>query len=74
MKIAADVLTFTLAKIINLSLKLSVFPEECEIAMLKPLFKKGSKTDSRNYRSISLVSVLFKFVEESKHYQADDYL
>ena len=43
-----------LGNIINLSKKLSAFPEECEIAKLKALFKKGASTDPKNYRPISL--------------------
>ena len=31
-----------LAKICNLSIKYSIFPSDCKIAKLKPLFKKGS--------------------------------
>ena len=52
LKEAADVLSYLRSKIINLSIKLSVFPEECKIAKLKLLFKKGSKTDSKNYGPI----------------------
>ena len=50
----AEVLALPLGNIINLSIKLSTFPEECKIAKLKPIFKKGARTDPRNYRSISL--------------------
>ena len=38
LKEAADVLTYPLAKIINLSVKLSVFLEEFKTVKLKPLF------------------------------------
>ena len=40
LKEAADVLAYPLFRIISLSVKLSVFTEEHEIAKLKPLFKK----------------------------------
>ena len=40
----AEVLVLTLRNIINLSVKLSTFPEECKIAKLKPIFKKGART------------------------------
>ena len=32
----------------NLSLTLGSFPDTCKIAKVKPLFKKGSKTDPLN--------------------------
>ena len=33
-----------ISQIYNLSIKYSIFPSDCKIAKLKPLFKKGSKT------------------------------
>ena len=41
----AKVLALPVRNIINLSIKLSAFPEECKIAKLKPKFKKGARTD-----------------------------
>ena len=46
----AEVLALPLGNIINLSIKLSTFPEECKIAKLKSIFKKGARADPRNYR------------------------
>ena len=34
-------LVYPLSKITNLSVKLSIFPEECKIGKLKPLSKKS---------------------------------
>ena len=42
---------------------LGSFPDACKIAKIKPLFKKGSKTDSSNYIPISLLSLLSKAFE-----------
>ena len=39
----AEVLALPLRNIINLSIKLSTFPEECKITKLKPIFKKGAQ-------------------------------
>ena len=38
----AVVLALLMRNIINLSVKLSTFPEECKIVELKPIFNKGA--------------------------------
>ena len=45
----------------NLS-KQSLFPDQCKIAKLNPLFKKGFKSSSVNYKPISLSSVVPKTI------------
>ena len=59
-----DALCVPLRQICNLSLKLATFPKECKIAKLKPLFKKGSSTDAKNYRPISLLPQISKILEK----------
>ena len=44
----------SLCNLLILSIKQSLFPDQL-IEKLKPLFKKGSKTDPNNYRLISLL-------------------
>ena len=73
LKEAADVLVYPLSRIIYLSVKLSAF-SECKIATLKPLFKKGSKTDPKNCRPISLLPLVSKIILKLVHYQLQDYL
>ena len=68
------VLALPLRNIINLSIKLSTFPEECKIAKLKPIFKKGARTDPKNYRPISLLPLVSKIIEKSIHFQIEDLL
>ena len=58
LKEAADILVYLLAKIVSLSIKVSELPVECQTAKLRQLFKKDSTTDPRNYRSISLLSLV----------------
>ena len=50
----AEVLTVPLRNIINLSIKLSTFPEECKIANLKPIFKKGARLDPEHPNTADL--------------------
>ena len=54
LKDGAEILAKPISDIINLSIKLSTFPDKYKIAKLIPLFKKGSMTDPKNYRPISL--------------------
>ena len=42
---------------------LGSFTDAYKIAKLKPLFKKGSKTDPSNYRPLSLLPLLSKVFE-----------
>ena len=57
-KEGAEILVLPLRNIINLSIKLSIFPEQCKIAKLKPIFKSGAWTDSENYRPTSLLPLI----------------
>ena len=60
LKDGADILARPISQLCNLSIKLGSFPRSCKIAKVKPLFKKGSKTDPQNYRPISLPPHLIK--------------
>ena len=70
----AEVLALPLRNIITLSMKLSTFPEEFKIAKLKSIFKKGARTDPKNYRPNSLLPLVSKIIEKSIHFQIEDYL
>ena len=74
LKDSAEVLASSLENIINLSIKLSTFPEECKTATLKPIFKKAARTDPKNYRHISLLPLVSKIIEKSIHSQIKHYL
>ena len=59
----AHVLAQPISQLCNLSIKLNSFPRSCKIAKVKPIFKKGSKTDPQNYRPILLLPLLPKIIE-----------
>ena len=59
----APVIAIHLANIISLSIKLDTFPSQCKIAKIKPLSKKGIKTEVKNYRPIFLLPLLSKVTE-----------
>ena len=69
LKDGAEVLTKGIFDVINLSIKLSTFPDKWKIAKLTPLFKKGLNTNSKNFRPISLLLLLSKLLEEAIHIQ-----
>ena len=53
-----------LTYIFNRVLCTGVFPDRMKFSIIKPLHKKGTKTDFENYRPISLLSIFFKVLEK----------
>ena len=41
----------------------SLFPEQLKFADIKPVFKKDSQNDKRNYRPVSILSNISKIYE-----------
>ena len=74
LKDVAVVLALRISKLCNLSMKRLKFPLDCKIAKLKPLNKKGSKTDPKNYRPILLLSLVSKVIEKVIHNQTEIFL
>lgn len=64
LKNVAHLIAEPLCHIINLSLEQGIFPNKLKFAVVKPLHKKGSKTDMGNYRPITLILVLSKIFEK----------
>ena len=56
-------ISIPLARVFNLSLKEGVVPFEWKEANIIPLFKKGSRNKSENYRPVSFTSVICKLLE-----------
>ena len=74
LKDGSDILCTPIAKICNLSIKLASFPDKCKVAKIKPLHKKGLKTDPKNFRPISLLPLISKIIERIIHDQAMNFL
>ena len=58
----------------NLSISSGTFPDTCKIAKLKPLFKKGTRTDPKNYRPISLLPLISKVLTRVIHERTTEFL
>ena len=74
LKEGAPVLASPITDLVNLSISLSLFPDDCKIAKLKPLYKKEAKTKPKNYWPISLLPLLSKIIERIIHNQTQEFL
>lgn len=73
-KDAAEAITGPITHIINASLRCGVVPHDMKIAKVIPLHKKKSKLEAGNYRPVSILSVVSKFLEKAVFHQLNDYL
>ena len=74
LKDGASLLATQITQLCNLSISSGRFPDACKVAKLRPLFKKGSKTDPKNYRPISLLPVMSKVLRKIVHEQSIEFL
>ena len=72
LKDGSQVLSKPISEPRNLSIKLGSLSDSSKITKLKPLFKKGSKTNPSNYRPISLL--ISKIIEKLIHEQTSSFL
>ena len=64
LKLACDVLSKSIAALINKSITTGQFPDKLKIAKVFPIFKNGDKTDPSNYRPISILPTISKIFEK----------
>jgi hypothetical protein len=57
LKISTPYIISPLTYIFNKTLATGIFPDRLKFSEVKPLFKKGDKTDFTNYRPISLLVI-----------------
>jgi hypothetical protein len=74
LKDGADVLKFPISYIVNSSITEGVVPDNIKIAEVKPLHKKNSKLDVGNYRSVSILCIVFKILERAVYIQFESFL
>ena len=63
LKIAAPIVADSLAIIFNVSLKTGTYPNDLKVAKVSPVFKTGDRKDRYNYRPISVLPVVSKFLK-----------
>ena len=74
LKDGADVLAKPNFVTCNLSISQGVIPKVCKVVKLKPIFKKGKKTEPFNYRTISLFKSISKIIERFIYDQTNTFL
>ena len=73
-KISGKFLKDRARELCNFSMTLGSFPDACNIAKVKPPFKKGSKTDPSNYWPISLLPLSSKVFKRVVLSQTEEFL
>ena len=65
LKDGANVVKSAITHIINLSIETEKVPEILKQAIVKPLYKKGSRLEVGNYRPVSLLCITSKILEKA---------
>ena len=73
LKIGAEVLAIPLTWIINTSITTGKFPEDWKISKIIPLFKKGNRRTTKNYRPVALLSVAGMILEKVVAMQIEEF-
>ena len=74
LKLSSSIVGPSLVYIFKSCINAEIFPNEWKIAKVTPLFKKGSKREIGNYRSISVLPLVSKIFEKIIYRQLHDYL
>ena len=74
LKDSVSVIVAPLTHIINLSINTGSVPDDLKMARVVPLHKKESKSDTGNYRPVSILSIASKVFERVVHSQLNEYL
>ena len=74
LKVGAPIIAKPLTKLFNHSLETGIFPSEFKIGKATALHKSGDRTETSNYRPISVLPTLSKILEKVIHQQVYHYL
>ena len=74
LKNGAKVLSKHISHLHNLAITSEKFTDNCKVAKLKPLYKKGSLTEPCDFRPISLLPLISKVIEKVIHNQTSTFL
>ena len=74
LKDGANIITSAITHIINLSISTETVPDLLKQAIVKPLYKKGSRLEVGNYRPVSLLCIISKILEKAVYVQLEKYL
>jgi hypothetical protein len=72
--ISANYICSPITHICNKTISSGIFPERLKYSIIKPLYKKGDKTDPSNYRPISLMTSFSKVLEKALHNRLSEYI
>ena len=74
LKETASVISPSLCKLYNKSLEQGIFPQDWKLANIVPIYKKGQREHTENYRPISLLPILSKVLERCVFFNIKDHL
>lgn len=74
LKNSIDIISETIAAIINKSFETGTFPDLLKTAIVKPIYKKNDKQKTENYRPISLLSIFSKIIEGAMYKRIMNYI
>lgn len=74
LRVAAPAIAAPLSKIMNMSIKSSMFPTNWKLARVTPVFKGGDALNVDSYRPISILPIISKVLEKHVHVSLYGYL
>ena len=74
LKCSKNVISQSLADILNASIQSGIFPDDFKTAGVTPIFKEGEKGDVSNYRPISILCTVARVFEKLSYNQLHQYL